>query len=85
MPHVLQNLQGIRTKDEHGNLGPATGGSMTEEEYDSFVRDLTNFLEYTAEPSKLERQSMGYWVLGYLIILFIFTYFLKKEFWKDVH
>ncbi|PCI61269.1 MAG: cytochrome c1 [Gammaproteobacteria bacterium] len=85
MPHVLQNLQGIRTIDEHGNLGSATGGSMTEEEYDSFVRDLTNFLEYTAEPSKLERESMGYWVLGYLFILFIFSYFLKKEFWKDVH
>lgn len=85
MPHVLQNLQGVRTKDEHGNLGPAQGGSMTEDEYDSFVRDLVNFLEYTGEPSKLERESMGAWVLGYLAILFIFSYFLKKEFWKDVH
>jgi len=85
MPHVLQNLQGVRTKDEHGNLGPATGGSMTEEEYDNYVRDLVNFLEYTGEPSKLEREAMGTWVLGYLAILFIFSYFLKKEFWKDVH
>ena len=85
MPHVLQNLQGMRTKDEHGNLSPATGGSMTEEEYDSYVRDITNFLEYTAEPSKLERQRIGYWVLGYLFILFIFAYFLKKEYWKDCH
>jgi len=85
MPHVLQNLQGVRTKDEHGNLGPAQGGSMTEEEYDNFVRDLVNFLEYTGEPSKLEREGMGVWVLGYLAILFIFSYFLKKEFWKDVH
>ena len=85
MPHVLQNLQGVRTKDEHGNLGPATGGSMTEEEYDNYVRDLVNFLEYTGEPSKLEREAMGTWVLGYLAIRFIFSYFLKKEFWKDVH
>ncbi len=85
MPHVLQDLQGIRTLDEHGNLGPAVGGSMSEEEYDTFVRDLVNFLEYVGEPSKLERQNMGYWVLGYLFILFIFSYFLKKEFWKDVH
>jgi len=85
MPHVLQDLQGIRTIDEHGKLGPAVGGSMSEEEYDTFVRDLVNFLEYVGEPSKLERQNMGYWVLGYLFILFIFSYFLKKEFWKDVH
>ncbi len=85
MPHVLQDLQGIRTLDEHGNLGPAVGGTMSEEEYDTFVRDLVNFLEYVGEPSKLERQNMGYWVLGYLVILFIFSYFLKKEFWKDVH
>jgi ubiquinol-cytochrome c reductase cytochrome c1 subunit len=85
MPHVLQNLQGIRSIDEHGNLGPATGGSMTEEEYDNYIRDMVNFFEYVGEPSKLEREGIGYWVLGYLIILFIFTYFLKKEFWKDVH
>jgi len=85
MPHVLQELQGIRTLDEHGNLTPAKGGTMSEEEYDAYIRDLVNFLEYVGEPSKLERQNMGYWVLGYLVILFIFSYFLKKEFWKDVH
>ncbi len=85
MPHVLQNLQGIRTMDEHGNLSAAVGGSMNEEEYDAYIRDLVNFFDYVGEPSKLERQSMGYWVLGYLFILFIFTYLLKKEFWKDVH
>jgi ubiquinol-cytochrome c reductase cytochrome c1 subunit len=85
MPHVLQNLQGIRTKDEHGNLTAATGGSMTTEEYDAFVRDLVNFLEYTAEPNKLERQSLGYWVIGFLFILLVLSYLLKKEYWKDVH
>lgn len=85
MPHVLQNLQGVRTADEHGNLQPATGGTMTEEEYDEFVRDLVNFLEYVGEPSKLERESMGYWVIGFLVILFVFSYLLKKEYWRDVH
>jgi ubiquinol-cytochrome c reductase cytochrome c1 subunit len=85
MPHVLQGLQGVRTIDEHGNLSEATGGSMTPEEYDAFARDLTNFLEYTGEPSKLEREAMGYKVIGFLIIFFIFSYFLKKEYWRDVH
>jgi len=85
MPHVLQGLQGVRTMDEHGNLSEATGGSMTPEEYDVFARDLTNFLEYTGEPSKLERQAMGYKVIGFLFIFFIFAYLLKKEYWRDVH
>ena len=85
MPHVLQSLQGVRTMDEQGNLSEATGGSMTAEEYDVFARDLTNFLEYTAEPSKLDRQAMGYWVIGFLLIFLIFAYLLKVEYWKDVH
>lgn len=85
MPHVLQGLQGIRTIDADGNLSEATGGSMTAEEYDVFARDLANFLEYTAEPSKLQRQAMGYWVIGFLFIFLIFAYLLKVEYWKDVH
>ena len=67
------------------NLDEAQGGSMTEEEYDTFVRDLTNFLEYTGEPNKLERKSLGYWVIGFLFIFLIFAYLLKKEYWRDVH
>ena len=85
MPHVLQNLQGIRTMDDHGNLSEASGGSMSAEEYNAFARDLTNFLEYTGEPNKLEREAMGYKVIGFLVIFFIFSYFLKKEYWRDVH
>jgi len=85
MPHVLQDLQGVSTKDDHGKLSPAMGGSLTAEEYDVVVRDLTNFLEYVGEPNKLERKAIGYWVLAFLFLFFILTYFLKKEFWKDVH
>lgn len=85
MPHVLQDLQGISTKDEHGNLSPAMGGTLTAEEYDEVVRDLTNFLEYVGEPNKLERKNLGYWVLGFLFFFFIISYLLKKEYWKDVH
>ncbi len=85
MPHVLQDLQGVSSIDEHGNVTPAMGGSLTTEEYDVVVRDLTNFLEYVGEPSKLERKSMGINVLIFLFIFFIVAYFLKKEYWKDVH
>lgn len=85
MPHVLQDLQGVQTLDENGNLTPAQGGTMSPEEYDEFVRDLTNFLEYVGEPNKLERQQLGYYVIGFLLILLIFSYLLKKEYWRDVH
>jgi len=85
MPHVLQDLQGISTIDEQGNLSPAMGGSLTAEEYDEVVRDLTNFLEYVGEPNKLERKSLGYWVLAFLFFFFIIAYLLKKEYWKDIH
>ncbi|MBL0711601.1 MAG: cytochrome c1 [Colwellia sp.] len=85
MPHVLQDLQGVSSVDEHGNVTPAMGGSLTTEEYDVVVRDLTNFLEYVGEPSKLEREAMGVNVLIFLFIFFIVAYFLKKEYWKDVH
>ncbi|MBL4763937.1 MAG: cytochrome c1 [Colwellia sp.] len=85
MPHVLQDLQGVSSIDEHGNVSPAMGGTLTAEEYDVLVRDLTNFLEYVGEPNKLEREAMGVNVLIYLFIFFIVAYFLKREFWKDVH
>jgi ubiquinol-cytochrome c reductase cytochrome c1 subunit len=84
MPHVLQDLQGLSVKDEHGNL-VTTGGSMSAEEYDQAVRDLTGFLVYSGDPVKLEREALGWWVLGFLFIFFIIAYLLKKEYWKDVH
>lgn len=85
MPHVLQGLQGVQTLDENKNLTTATGGTMTEQEYDAYVRDLSAFLDYVGEPMKLERQRLGTWVIGFLVVLFIFAFLLKKEYWRDVH
>lgn len=98
MPHVLAGLQGIQQPkfEEHpgpdGNpvktvvgVEPAQGGSMTAEQYDAFARDLTAFLTYAGEPIKLERQRLGIWVLLFLAVFFVAAYFLKKEYWKDVH
>jgi ubiquinol-cytochrome c reductase cytochrome c1 subunit len=76
---------GIKGQPEISHLSKAVGGSMTAEEYDTFARDLTNFLEYTGEPSKLEREAMGYKVIGFLFVFLIFAYLLKKEYWRDVH
>ena len=47
--------------------------------------DITNFLTYTAEPIRPQRERLGVYVLVFLGILFIPAYLLKKEYWKDVH
>jgi ubiquinol-cytochrome c reductase cytochrome c1 subunit len=60
-------------------------GELNTEEYNEVVRDLVNFLEYSAEPVKLERQRLGFWVLGFIVIFFVLTLLLKKEYWRDVH
>jgi ubiquinol-cytochrome c reductase cytochrome c1 subunit len=62
-----------------------TPGAMKPEEYDQFVRDIVNFLDYAGEPVKDKRQSMGVFVILFLLVFFVFAYLLKKEYWKDVH
>ena len=69
MPHVLYKSQ----------------GDQSPEEYNEIVRELTNFLVYVAEPVKLVRYSIGIWVLIFMGVFTVIAYFLKKEFWKDIH
>jgi ubiquinol-cytochrome c reductase cytochrome c1 subunit len=98
MPHVLWQLQGLQkpvfkpgpdgaggTQVELVGVEPMTAGTMKPEEYDRFVRDITNFLDYAGEPIKEKRQSMGVFVILFLLAFFAFAYLLKKEYWKDVH
>jgi ubiquinol-cytochrome c reductase cytochrome c1 subunit len=58
---------------------------LTAEQYDGFVRDIANFLDYAGEPIKAKRQSLGIFVILFLLVFFVFAYLLKKEYWKDVH
>lgn len=60
-------------------------GSMTAEQYDAAMRDLTNFMVYLGEPAKLHRGRIGAYVLLFLVIFLVVAYLLKKEYWKDVH
>ncbi len=97
MPHVLEPLQGtpraeFKTHTLDGvemqqvvSIKSDGNGEMNNEEYDQTVLDLVNFLVYSAEPMQQERERMGFWVLGFIAIFFIFTVLLKKEFWRDVH
>jgi ubiquinol-cytochrome c reductase cytochrome b subunit len=62
-----------------------TKGTMSAEEFDQAVYDLVNYLEYLAEPMAEKRKAIGYWVLGFLLILFVFVYFLNREYWRNIH
>jgi len=83
----LRNDIGAVVMDEHcGALVEGKiKGSMSTEDYDQAVYDLVNFLEYMGEPIAEKREHIGYWVLGFLLILFVFVYFLNREFWREIH
>ena len=63
----------------------ASEGTLTVDEYDELVRDLVNFLDFAGEPNKLERHALGIKVILFLLVFFVLSYFLKKEYWRDVH
>ena len=60
-------------------------GTLAAEEYDQVIYDLVNFLYYVGEPSRLERERIGVYVLFFLAFLFVFAYLLNREYWKDIH
>jgi ubiquinol-cytochrome c reductase cytochrome c1 subunit len=97
MPHVLWELQGAQqavfeeevhedgsTESVFTGFEIVSPGTMSPDDYDEFVRDLVNFLEYIGEPVQLERRQLGIWVLLFLLVFGLFAYALKNEIWKDV-
>lgn len=92
MPHVLSSLQGapiLKTvkkdgQDTFDSFEIVEPGQLTAEQYDEFVRDTVNFLEYAGEPVKAYRQSLGVWVLLFLSLFTALAWLLKREYWRDV-
>ena len=93
MPHVLWTLQGemvpvYKKVGEHevvDHLTLAKPGSVTLAQYDAMMSDLVNYLVWMGEPAKMQRQQLGLMVLGFLAVFLVVAYYLKKEFWKDIH
>ena len=97
MPHVLWQEQGIKQAvwTEHTDDGMTrrtierlelgVPGQKSEQEFAQMMLDLTSFLVYVAEPAQLVRETIGVWVLLFLLVLIGLTLFLKLEYWKDVH
>jgi ubiquinol-cytochrome c reductase cytochrome c1 subunit len=95
MPAVLSDLEGVK----RAVFSSATGGEgkmlerfeqvapgqLTAAQYDAFVRDTANFLQYVGEPTQVEREGLGIWVVLFLLVFTWFAWLLKREYWKDVH
>ena len=98
MPNVLWELQGYQsahfvpgeenagavTPDIFDRFEQVTTGTMTAGEFDEFVRDTVNFLEYISEPVRSTRRRLGVWVIGFLAFFLVLAWMLEKEMWKDV-
>ena len=101
MPHVLSELEGPKAAvfrdvthkegsevvheqvfDHFEQLAP---GRLTPAEYDAFVRDTVNFLDYVGEPTQAARRSLGVWVVLFLLLFTWLAWMVKHQYWKDVH
>jgi ubiquinol-cytochrome c reductase cytochrome c1 subunit len=101
MPHVLSELEGLKRAvfrevevttegqtrrekvfDHFEQLAP---GRLSAAEFDGFVRDTVNFLDYVGEPAQTARRALGVWVVLFLLVFTWLAWLVKREYWKDVH
>lgn len=85
MPHVLADLQGIYAASEDGTLSQIAEGRMSPAEYDAMIGDLVTFMAYMGEPARAARYKTGYLVMIFLLAALLLTYFLYREYWRDIH
>jgi ubiquinol-cytochrome c reductase cytochrome c1 subunit len=68
--------------DHFETLAP---GRLSDTEYDGFVRDTVNFLDYVSEPTQAARRALGVWVVLFLLVFTWLAWLVKREYWTDVH
>lgn len=70
---------------------PLTGPDLvsyndgTKASIEQMAHDVTTFLQWTAEPERIDRQHLGVYVLIYLGIFLVLSYFTKRAIWRDAH
>jgi ubiquinol-cytochrome c reductase cytochrome c1 subunit len=60
------------------------GKPVVPETVDQYVRDVTAFLTWTAEPHLEARKRIGFQVIAFLLGLTLLLYFTKKKVWARV-
>lgn len=84
--HTQRNSVGEPEMVPCGKLSlGAMKGALSEEEFRQTVYDVTNFMEYLAEPGAENRKRVGVYVLLFICVFFLFAWLLNREYWKDVH
>ena len=99
MPHVLWELQGIRSAKfeqqadphapgkkitEFAGFTQVTPGTMTALEYDNNVADLVGYMTWMAEPAQATRKRLGVWVVLFLALFAVMAWRLNASYWKEV-
>jgi len=99
MPHVLWQLQGVRTakfveeKDPHeesksvhkfDGFEKVTEGTLTTAEYDNAVGDLVAYLQWMGEPAQSTRKRLGAIVVIFMAFLATLAWRLNASYWKEV-
>lgn len=99
MPHVMWELQGVRTakfenvKDPHDagktlqkfvGFQQVTPGALSAAEYDTAVADLVAYLSWMAEPVQSKRRTIGVIVLLFLSVFLLLAWRLNASYWKDI-
>lgn len=89
MPAVLSELEGVKAavfkNKQFDHFVTVSPGQLSPEQFDGFVRDTVNFLDYAGEPAQADRRSIGVWVVLFLLTFTWMAWLLKKEYWKDIH
>ncbi|MCY4128698.1 MAG: cytochrome c1 [Gammaproteobacteria bacterium] len=68
-----------------GELSLIPGSGMfSVEEYEQAAFDIANFLHYVGDPTRAEREALGKYVIGFLLVLLVLAYFLNRNYWTDV-
>jgi len=99
MPHVLWQLQGVRSakfveekdpheegKMEHKFVGfeQVTPGALTSAEFDNQVADLVAYMDWMAEPARETRKRLGAVVVMFLAAFAFLAWRLNESYWKDI-
>jgi ubiquinol-cytochrome c reductase cytochrome b subunit len=84
---IERNALGEPVVDEHCGalIEGDKKGLMNVDEFDTAIYDLVNFIEYMGEPIAEKRERLGIFVLLFLVVLFVFTFLLNREYWKGIH
>ncbi len=99
MPHVLWELQGVRTAKFEDRPDPHDAtkkvstfvgfeqqvpGKLTPAQYDQQMADLVAFLQWMGEPNRSNRVQLGVIVLLFLSVFTVIAWQLNRVFWKDI-